>query len=61
MEVTSMGLMENILKQFRKPTGKFTLHLPEEFRAFLKDAGYFQIKIEVFESNNWIAAIEKKA
>ena len=56
-----MGLMENMLKQCRKPTGTFTFHLPEEFREFLKDAGYFPIKIEVFESNNWIAAIGKKA
>lgn len=41
--------------------GKFSLHLPEEFRAFLKDAGYFPIKIEVIESKNWIAAIGEKA
>ncbi len=41
--------------------GKFTFHLPGEFREFLKDAGYFPIQIEVFESNNWIAAIGKKA
>lgn len=37
--------------------GDFTYHLPEEFRVFLRDAGYSSIKIEVLENKNWIAAI----
>ena len=37
--------------------GKFTYHLPDEFRIFLRDAGYSQIQIEVLENKNWIAAI----
>ena len=41
--------------------GKFIFHPPEEFGKFLKDAGYFPIQIEVFESKNWIAAMGKKA
>ena len=37
--------------------GNFTYHLPEEFRVFLKDAGYSSTHIEVLENKNWIAAI----
>ena len=37
--------------------GNFTYHLPEEFRVFLKDAGYSSTQIEVLENKNWIAAI----
>ena len=37
--------------------GDFTYHLPDEFRVFLKDAGYSSIKIEVLENKNWIAAL----
>jgi len=37
--------------------GNFTYHLPEEYRVFLRDAGYSSIKIEVLENKNWIAAI----
>ena len=37
--------------------GDFTYHLPEEFRVFLRDAGYSSIQIEVLENKNWIAAI----
>ena len=40
--------------------GNFTYHLPEEFRVFLKDAGYSPIQIEVLENKNWIAAIGTK-
>ena len=35
--------------------GDFTYHLPDEFRDFLKDAGYSSIKIELLEKKNWIA------
>ena len=35
-------------------------HLPEEFRKFLKDAGYSSIQIEVLEDKNWITAMETK-
>ncbi len=35
--------------------GDFTYHLPDEFRVFLKDAGYSSIQIEVLENKNWIA------
>jgi ubiquinone/menaquinone biosynthesis C-methylase UbiE len=34
--------------------GDFTYHLPDEFRVFLKDAGYSSIQIEVLENKNWI-------
>jgi len=37
--------------------GEFTYHLPEEFRVFLKDAGYSSIQIEVLENKKWITAI----
>ena len=37
--------------------GDFTYHSPEEFRVFLRDAGYSSIQIEVLENKNWIAAI----
>ena len=37
--------------------GDFTYHLPEEFRGFLRDAGYSSIRIEMLENKNWIAAI----
>lgn len=40
--------------------GNFTYHLPEEFREFLRDAGYFLIQIDVLEDKNWIAAIGRK-
>jgi ubiquinone/menaquinone biosynthesis C-methylase UbiE len=40
--------------------GDFTYHLPEEFRGFLRDAGYSSVKIEVLENKNWIAAIGMK-
>ena len=33
----------------------FTYHLPDDFRVFLKDAGYSSIQIEVLEKKNWIA------
>jgi len=36
--------------------GDFTYHLPEEFREFLRDAGYSSIQIDVLENKNWIAA-----
>jgi ubiquinone/menaquinone biosynthesis C-methylase UbiE len=35
--------------------GDFTYHLPDDFRVFLKDAGYSSIQIEVLEKKNWIA------
>jgi len=35
--------------------GDFTYHLPDEFRIFLKDAGYSSIQIELLEKKNWIA------
>ena len=35
--------------------GDFTYHLPEEFRKFLRDAGYSSVEIDVLESKNWIA------
>lgn len=41
--------------------GDFIYHLPEEFRVFLRDAGYSSIKIEVLENKNWIAAIGTNA
>jgi len=37
--------------------GDFAYHLPEEFRGFLRDAGYSSIQIDVLESKNWITAI----
>jgi SAM-dependent methyltransferase len=37
--------------------GGFTYHSPEEFRGFLRDAGYSSVRIEVLENKNWIAAI----
>jgi ubiquinone/menaquinone biosynthesis C-methylase UbiE len=37
--------------------GEFTYHLPDEFRTFLKEAGYSPIQIEVLENKNWIAAL----
>jgi len=37
--------------------GDFTYHLPEEFRQFLRDAGYSSIQIDVLENKNWITAI----
>jgi ubiquinone/menaquinone biosynthesis C-methylase UbiE len=36
--------------------GDFTYHLPDEFRIFLKKAGYSSIQIEVLENKNWISA-----
>lgn len=40
--------------------GDFTYHLPEEFREFLRDAGYSSIQIDTLESKNWITAIGTK-
>jgi len=40
--------------------GNFTCYLPEEFRAFLRDAGYSSIQIDVLENKNWITAIGTK-
>ena len=40
--------------------GDFTYHLPEEFREFLRDAGYSSIQIDVLENKNWITAIGTK-
>ena len=37
--------------------GDFTYYLPDEFRIFLRDAGYSSIKIEVLENKNWISVI----
>jgi ubiquinone/menaquinone biosynthesis C-methylase UbiE len=37
--------------------GNFAYHSPEEFRGFLRDAGYSSVRIEVLENKNWIAAI----
>jgi len=35
--------------------GEFTYHLPDDFKKFLRDAGYSPIQIEVFEKKNWIS------
>ena len=40
--------------------GDFSYHLPEEFREFLRDAGYSSIQIDVLEDKNWITAIGTK-
>jgi len=40
--------------------GDFTYHLPEEFREFLRDAGYPSIQIDVLENKNWVTAIGTK-
>jgi len=40
--------------------GDFAYHLPEEFREFLRDAGYSSIQIDVLENKNWIAATGTK-
>lgn len=40
--------------------GNFTHHLPEEFQAFLREANYSRILIEVLENKNWIMATGKK-
>ena len=40
--------------------GDFTYHLPEEFRGFLRDAGYPSTQIGVLENKNWITAIGTK-
>jgi len=40
--------------------GNFSYHSPEEFRKFLKDAGYSLIKIHILEDKNWITAIGRK-
>jgi ubiquinone/menaquinone biosynthesis C-methylase UbiE len=37
--------------------GDFAYYSPEEFRGFLRDAGYSSVRIEVLENKNWIAAI----
>ena len=41
--------------------GDFAYHLPEEFREFLRDAGYSSIQIEVLEDKNWITAMGRKS
>jgi SAM-dependent methyltransferase len=41
--------------------GDFVYYLPEEFKAFLEDAGFFRIQIDVLEKNNWITAIGAKS
>jgi ubiquinone/menaquinone biosynthesis C-methylase UbiE len=41
--------------------GDFTYHSPEEFRGFLRDAGYCSVRTEVLENKNWIAAIGTNA
>ena len=41
--------------------GDFSYHLPEEFREFLRDAGYSSIQIDVLEDKNWITAIGTKS
>lgn len=41
--------------------GDFTYHFPEEFREFLRDAGYSSIQIEVLEDKNWITAMGTKS
>ena len=40
--------------------GDFTYHSPEEFREFLREAGYSPIQIDVLETKNWIIAIGVK-
>ena len=40
--------------------GDFSCHPPEEFREFLRDAGYSSIQIDVFEDKNWITAVGVK-
>jgi len=40
--------------------GDFAYHLPEEFRGFLRDAGYSSIRIDVLENKNWISATGRK-
>jgi ubiquinone/menaquinone biosynthesis C-methylase UbiE len=41
--------------------GDFTYHSPEEFRGFLRDAGYCSVRTEVLENKHWIAAIGTNA
>jgi len=41
--------------------GDFSYHLPEEFREFLRDAGYSSIQTDVLEDKNWITAIGTKS
>jgi len=36
--------------------GNFTYHLPDEFKTFLKDAGYSHIQINVLPDKNWLVA-----
>jgi ubiquinone/menaquinone biosynthesis C-methylase UbiE len=33
---------------------KFSYYLPSEFELFLREAGFFRIRIEVIEKKNWI-------
>lgn len=40
--------------------GNFTYHLPEEFQAFLREANYSRIQVQVLENKNWIIATGKK-
>ncbi|MDY6866216.1 MAG: class I SAM-dependent methyltransferase [Halobacteriota archaeon] len=40
--------------------GNFEYHSPEEFREFLRNAGYSSIKIHTLEDKNWITAIGTK-
>jgi ubiquinone/menaquinone biosynthesis C-methylase UbiE len=36
------------------------LHSPDEFKDFLKEAGYHSVKIDNIPEKNWIAALAKK-
>lgn len=36
--------------------GNFTYHLPDEFKTFLKAAGYSHVQIDVLPDKNWITA-----
>jgi ubiquinone/menaquinone biosynthesis C-methylase UbiE len=40
--------------------GDFTYHSPEEYRGFLRDAGYSSVRTEVLENKNRIAATGMK-
>lgn len=53
-------------KKFEKRNEKWAkfldlpFYLPEEFREFLREAGYSSIQIDVLEDKNWIAVIGTK-
>ena len=40
--------------------GDFAYHLPEEYKAFLEDAGFSRIHIHIREEKNWITATGAK-